>query len=402
MIILGRAGQGFFGGALIPTALTIVARRLPPHQRALGTAIFGGTIIFGPVAGPLLGGWITDEYGWRNIFLINLPVGGALVAMIALGLPRGRIAWSELAQADILGVVGMSLGLGCLTTLLEQGQAEDWFTSRLICQLLILSLAGFALMAIGQQRSRSPVVDLTILRNRQFAAVFGISFILGAALYGTAFMIPQFLSLVAGDNALQSGYVVFIAGIPALLLIPLIPLLLRRIDLRLGTAIGLAFMGVTCWLDSSLSSASGDAAFTHSQLARGVGQVMAMTFLNQAAMNAVPVALSADASGLFNAARNLGGSFGLALLSTFHENRAEIHGWTISSGLSDSATFARRVGEVVDPTQTIATTQHMIEREALVMAFNDQFLMLAVVIAAIVPLVMYMAVEGRPTHALVH
>ncbi|MBS0480674.1 MAG: DHA2 family efflux MFS transporter permease subunit [Proteobacteria bacterium] len=387
-MIIGRAGQGFFGGALIPTALTIVARRLPLHRRALGTAIFGGTVILGPVVGPLLGGWITDTYGWRNIFLINLPIGVALCGLIAAGLPRDRSDWRQLIHADIAGVIGMSLGLGCLTALLEQGHAEDWFDSSLIWTLLIASIAGFCLVAVGQARAQTPVIDLRILRGRQFAAVFAISFMLGAGLYGTAFMIPQFLSHVAGDTALQAGGVVFVSGIPAIVLIPLIPWLLRHVDLRLGVAAGLIFMGLTCWLDSGLSSASGDNAFTVSQLARGVGQVLTMTFLNQAAINAVSPALAADASGLFNAARNLGGSFGLALLSTFQERRFDLHVWNIASSFDGYDPFASWVAATQDPGATIAATQQSIVREAMVLAFNDQFLMLAIALGIVVPLVL--------------
>lgn len=395
-MIVGRVGQGFFGGALIPTALIIVARQLPAHQQPIGTAIFGGAVLCGPIIGPVLGGWIADEIGWRYIFYINLPVGIFLSALVVLGLSKRSLDLGALHEADWCGIAGLALGLGCLTALLEQGQMEEWFDSLLITRLAIFSALGFALVAVGQVRARRPVVNLGILRNHQFAAVFVISFVMGAGLYGTAFVIPQFLSQIAGDSAMQAGLVVLIAGIPAIILVPFIPLLLRNVDMRVGVAIGLAFMAATCWIDSQLTSGAGDANFVLSQLARGVGQVLAMTFLNQAALSSVSTSLAADASGLFNAARNMGGSFGLASLSILHEQRFDLHNSNISSAFDGFEPFENWVSSSVDPGALISATQASVTRESLLLVFNDQFLALTLLTLATIPLALMLRTRISP------
>jgi hypothetical protein len=203
--------------------------------------------------------------------------------------------------------------------------------STLIWQLTAVTVLGFVLIGLGQLYARRPVIKLALLRNRTFAAVFVLALILGVVLYGTAYVIPQFLAAIAGYNAMQAGQVVFISGIPAMMMMPLFPILLSRFDLRLIVATGLLLMMASCYIDTSLTADSTGSDFVDSQLLRGLGQVLSMMFLNQAAIAAVRPDEAGDASGLFNAARNLGGSIGLALLATVQERRLDYHHWTLNS-----------------------------------------------------------------------
>ncbi|MDE2410399.1 MAG: multidrug efflux MFS transporter, partial [Sphingomonadales bacterium] len=397
MMIAGRIGQGFTGGAMIPTAMTIIATRLPPRQQPIGTAMFGATVILGPVMGPLLGGWLTENFSWHYAFFINVPVCAALVGLLLIGLPDEEMQLDELISADWLGIAGMALGLGGLTVVLEEGHREQWFESTMIWQLSALSLLGFVFIALGQFTAKRPVIKLALLRNRAFAAVFVLALILGAVLYGTSYVIPQFLAAIAGYNAYQAGQVVFLSGIPALLMMPMIPLLIRFVDLRLAVAIGFATMALTCWLDAYLSAGSSGEAFTVSQLLRGVGQVMGMMFLNQAAISSVAQDEAGDAAGLFNAARNLGGSIVLALLATLQDARLDYHHWTINSAIQANdpgvqAWVQAQAAQGGGGPEGMAVALHQIDlgviRDALVMAFNDEFMALAVAITAVVPLVL--------------
>ncbi|MDE2434785.1 MAG: multidrug efflux MFS transporter [Sphingomonadales bacterium] len=394
-MIVGRIGQGFTGGAMIPTAMTIIATRLPPSQQPIGTAMFGSTVILGPVLGPLVGGWLTENFSWHYAFFINVPVCAALVGLLLIGLPDEEMDLDEFASADWLGILGMALGLGGLTIVLEEGHREQWFESAMIWQLTIVTIFGFALIAAGQFIADRPVIKLALLRNRTFAAVFVLALILGAVLYGTSYVIPQFLAAIANYNALQAGKVVFLSGVPALMMMPLIPLLIRFVDLRLAVAIGFATMALTCWIDAYLTAQSTGGSFTVSQLLRGFGQVMGMMFLNQAAISSVSSEDAGDASGLFNAARNLGGSIGLAVLATLQDARLDFHHWTLQSSIQANdpavqAYVAAQASGFGGGSAGLASAYRMLDmnvlRDALVMSFNDEFLALTIGILAVVPL----------------
>lgn len=396
-MIIGRIGQGFTGGAMIPTAMTIIATRLPRSQQPIGTAIFGSTVILGPVFGPLLGGWLTENFSWHYAFFINVPICAALIVLLMVGLPDEDMHLDELTQADWLGILGMSLGLGGLTVVLEEGHREQWFESAEIIQLTVVTIIGFVLLILGQMYAKKPVIKLALLRNREFAAVFVLALILGAVLYGTSYVIPQFLAAIADYNALQAGKVVFLSGIPALIMMPLIPLLIKYVDIRVAVGLGFAVMALSCWIDTSLTAESSGAAFTDSQLLRGLGTVLGMMFLNQAAISSVSMDEAGDASGLFNAARNLGGSIGLALLATIQDTRWEYHRWTLHSGVqaNDPAvqdfvqqTAMQYGGGSEGLAAAYRTLDGMITRDALVMAFNDEFFLLTLGVLAVVPLVL--------------
>ena len=167
MMIIGRTGQGFTGGALIPTAMTIIATRLPRSQQPIGTALFGVTAILGPVLGPLIGGWLTESFSWHYAFFMNLPVGTMLIILLIVGLPHQKPHLEQLLEADWMGIAGLALGLGGLTVVLEEGQREQWFESSLIIQLTAVSIFGVLLVMAGQFFAKRPVIRLQLLLDRQ-------------------------------------------------------------------------------------------------------------------------------------------------------------------------------------------------------------------------------------------
>jgi len=256
MMIIGRVGQGFTGGALIPTAMTIIATRLPRWQQPVGNSMFGATVILGPVLGPVLGGWLTENVSWHYAFFINLPVGVALITLLLVAMPYVKPKLELLREADWLGILGMALGLGGLTVVLEEGEREQWLASPEIRWLALTSLVGFIFMAIGQVRARHPVIQLRLLRDRQFGAVVVMAMVVGVALYGTAYVIPQFLSGIADYNSLQSGLIVLLSGVPMILMMPFTPLLMRRVDIRLAVGSGLLMLALSAFLETDLSPLS--------------------------------------------------------------------------------------------------------------------------------------------------
>ena len=406
-MIIGRAGQGITGGALIPTAMTIIATRLPRHQQPVGNALFGVVVILGPLLGPLIGGWLTENVSWHYAFFLNLPVGVILVTLLLVGLPHQKAHIEELANADWFGIVGLALGLGGLTVVLEEGQREQWFESREIIELTILSVLGFASLFVGQFVAKRPVIKLKLLLDRQFGAVALMGVVLGMMLYGTAYVIPQFLAAIADYNALQAGQIVLLSGIPSILLMPFTPILIRKVDIRIAVGFGFLIMAYSCWIDTTLTAEAVGGDFVESQLLRGVGTIFGFLFLNQAAIASVPREDAGDAAGLFNAVRNLGGSLALAGIATVQDQRFYFHSRRIEETLPANSGDVQ--GYLGGLTQSLGSAQAAlrtlggtIQREALVMTYNDIFVVLAVLIVCAAPLVLFLRPLPKGPMAAMH
>lgn len=380
-MIIGRVGQGFTGGAMIPTALTIVATRLPPGNRPVGIALFGATAVLGPALGPVIGGWLTVNISWHYVFFLNLPISLALITLLIIGLPHTKPDFGKFADTDILGVSGLILGLGGLTVVLEEGQRERWFESDLIRELSLLSAIGIGLLVLGQFVSKRPVIHLKILLERAFGSVFLMSMAVGAALYGILYIIPQFLSAVAGYNSEQSGDIAAISGVPSLVLIAFFPALVKLIDVRLIVAFGLALYGWSCMTDTHLTPTDAGPQFVVGQIVRGAAQFFTLFFLNQAATASVAENLVEDASGLFNAARNLGGSFGLAAIATLQDQRMTFHTARLEESMSANSVIAQTGAR----TQGLTQIYEAIQTQAQVMTYSDLYFLLGAAMFLMIP-----------------
>jgi len=399
-MIIGRVGQGFTGGALIPTAQTIIATRLNRRQMPIGMTIFGLIVLLGPLLGPVVGGWLAENVSWSWCFFLNVPVYAVLMSLLLLGLPRDYTRLELLAKADWGGIIGMTVGLSCLTTVLEEGQRERWFESSLIVYLSIAAGLGFLVLAASQLLVKEPVLKFKLLLNRSYASVIVIVVVIGAVLYGVLYVMPQFLANVSGYNAFQSGQILLLSGIPAFLVMPILPRLLARLDTRLMVGAGLLFLAGSSFLDTHLTPFSDGGDFLWSQLLRGAGQMLAMMPLNQASMGSVANEDKGDAAGLYNMARNLGGSLGLALLGVFIDRRTEMHGDVIREAVSansplvqeriasNAAGFAAQGGDMAHgQMQALKQLALQIDLQALVMTYSECFWALGVCLLVSLPLV---------------
>lgn len=408
-MIIGRVGQGFTGGALIPTGQTIVATRLPRHQQTLGLSLFALIVLMGPIVGPLTGGWLAENISWRWCFFVNLPVGAALTALLLLALPRDRADLKSLLRADWLGVIGLAVGLSSLTIVLEEGQRERWFESQMIVDLSIASVVGIAVLILAQFTSKDPVVKLKLLLNRSYASVVILVTAFGATFYGVLYILPQFLSGIAGYNAQQSGLVLLVSGIPAFLAIAIVPPLMSRVDMRWLVAAGLVGIALSCFLNHGMTSQSAGGDFTASQLLLGFGQVLILFPLNQASVGTVAPELAGDAAGLFNMARNLGGSMGLASLGAVIDWRNTLHVGALRESvransplaqerLSDMASgFLAQSGDAAQAQlQALGQLAGQIQQQAMVLTYADAFWLLGVMLLLCLPLVFLLR---PPKHA---
>jgi DHA2 family multidrug resistance protein len=399
-MIAGRIGQGFAGGAMIPTAQTIVRTRLPAHQMAIGTTLFGMTAILGPLLGPVIGGWLTENINWRWCFFLNLPISIALITLLLVGLPAEKMNLERFIKADWLGIIGLAMGLSSLTVVLEEGQREHWFDSLLICWLSVTMVVGFFGIALGQLRSATPILNLRLMTNSAFGSVLLIATAVGAGLYGTAYLVPQFLGILSGYNAQQAGSIMLLSGIPAFFVLPLLPRILGRYDLRWLVGIGLLLYWASCFLDTSLTAASVGHDFTVSQLLRGFGQILVMLPLSQLSMRSVQAHEAGDAAGLYNMSRNLGGTIGLALLGVLMDRRSHFHDDMLREGIpansqlaqdhmaSSTASYLAQSGDPSTASlQALTQVASDIAQQAAVMAYNDAFHALGLAMLACLPLI---------------
>lgn len=392
-MIVFRAGQGFFGGALIPLGFTAVLQMLPAAKQSIGFALFGLSAMFAPSIGPSVGGWLTDNWGWPWNFYLNLLLGPFLIGAVWYGFPPAPVRWEKLRQADGWGIVLMSLGLGALTTLLEEGTRDDWFGSAFITRLALIAALALPLFVIWQLRAKNPVTDLRLFASRNFSLASIINVVLGGALYGSIFLLPLYLGSIQGYGASDIGATLIFGGIPQLFIMPLLPWFMKRFDARWLIAYGLLMFGASCLLNTSMS-----ADFAHDQLrwslfVRALGQPFILVPVSALATAGLPASRTAGASGLFNMTRNLGGSIGIALLSALLTVREQFHSNRLGEVVSLYNPLTReRLGALTQKfaasgsdaytagQQAIAALDAVVRREATLMAFNDCFRVLGFVL----------------------
>jgi MFS transporter, DHA2 family, multidrug resistance protein len=329
-----RGLQGFFGGVLIPLAFTIIVAMLPPSKRPMGFAGFAISATFAPAIGPTIGGWLTDNYGWPTIFYMNLVPGAVMLSALIYALPRSQAQLGLLRHGDWIGVALMAIGLAAFQTVLDEGNVYDWFGSPFIVKLSLVSAAAIGAFIVVELVRKEPLLRLRLLVRRNFG--FGTlgNFLLGFALYGSAYLLPQYLAVSQGFDAQQSGEVMAWTGLPQLLVIPFAPLLMRRFDSRLLVGAGLAIFAASCFMNLHLDSDYAGPQLFVPDVTRAFGQALAMTPLSAIAMVGITPDEAGAASGLFNMLRNLGGAIGTAAIETFFTKREQYHSFIINAHVS--------------------------------------------------------------------
>jgi MFS transporter, DHA2 family, multidrug resistance protein len=333
MVVL-RALQGFFGGVLIPLAFTIIISMLPPAKRPAGFAGFAVTATFAPAIGPTIGGWLTDNYGWQTVFYMNLLPGAVMLSALIYALPRSEMRIGLLRQGDWLGISLMAIGLAAFQTVLNDGNVDNWFGSPFIVELSLLS--GIALIAFiaVELMVKQPLIPLRLLKRRNFGLGSLSNFLLGFGLYGSAYLLPQYLAVSQGFDAEQSGYVIAWTGLPQLVIIPFVPLLMKRFDSRALVGVGLAVFAASCFMNLHIDTDYAAPQLLVPDIIRALGQALIMTPLSAIAMLGITPAEAGGASGLFNMLRNLGGAVGIAAVETFFTKREQYHSFIINGHVS--------------------------------------------------------------------
>ena len=395
-LIVLRAIQGAAGGGLQPSGQAILADSFPAEKRGMASAIYGVAAVVAPTVGPTLGGWITDNYNWRWIFLINVPVGIALLFLV-MGLikeqPVTRNGNSR-KSVDWLGFGFIALSLGCLQVVLDRGQDDDWFGSGFITALVLVSAAAFALLIWWELQHPEPMVDLRLMGRIDFAVTFFLMLMLGFMLLGSTYLLPAYAQGLMGYRAVDAGMILTPGGIATILLMPFVGRMVNKVDVRLLVGIGLGLGGLSLlWMTSFYL----EIPFEHMMLARIV-QAASLAFLfvpiNAIAFRGIPPNKTNNASALINLARNFGGSIGISFAATLLTRREQFHQGRLVESVQQLNTaypdYAKHLGNLLgttpDSATTLARVYQGVVNQATLLSYIDDFKILGLIFLALVPL----------------
>jgi len=410
LLILFRAIQGLTGGGLQPLAQAILTDAFPPSKRGMAFALYGMSVVFAPAIGPTLGGWITDSASWRWVFLINVPVGMILVPLVTTFVedPAHAVAerlerWKKGIRIDYVGFALLVLGLGALQVMLDKGQEKDWFSSAFIVWTGIASLVGLIAFVIWELGQEDPIVDLRLLASRNFGTGNLLMFMLGVILLGSTVLLPMLVQQIFGYTATLAGKVITPGGMAIILFMPIVGRMVNRVDVRWMIIAGLVLCSLALHRMAGFSPDTGYASFVWARILQAFGLSLLFIPISTAAMTGMAREKSNQASALINLSRNLGGSVGISIAvsqlsrqAQEHQNVLVAHANPLSSAYTHmidglSATFLRHGATAAEALhQAQAQVYGLILRQASLLAFLDDFDLLAISFICMAPLVFLM------------
>ena len=373
MLVFCRLGQGFAGGPLMPLTQTLLLRVFPDRLRGQATAMWAMTTVTAPIAGPILGGWISDGWSWQWIFFINVPVVAACLVSAIVLLRRVETPTRK-DPIDLVGLGLLVVWVGALQVTLDLGREKDWFASPFIWTSSIIAAIGFGAFMIWELTEKHPIVDLKIFRHRGFvAATLAMSASYGA-FFASIVVIPQWLQSSLGYTATYAGYTMAFQGIFAVMMAPFVPLLMKRIDPRIIFSFGVAWMGMTSLLRTQWSTDAGFWTLALPQLIQGIGMPMFFISVTVISVSSVLPSEIASASGLMNFARTLSGAFMAAISGTAFSNLIVTNHSALSGTLNapDSVIAGLRA-RGFDPLGATSMLDGLVTQQATALAITQIF-----------------------------
>ncbi len=405
-LIIFRILQGAGGGGLQPSEQAILADTFPPAKRGMAFAVYGIAVVMAPAIGPTLGGWITDNYTWRWIFFVNIPVGIVslvLTSRLIQDPPDFRRRKLSETRIDYVGLGLVALGLGCLQVVLDKGQRDDWFESHFITVLAAIAAISLLFVIWWEWRHKDPIIDLHLFKERTFAVSNLLMFMLGFALLGSTLLLPLFLQTLMGYTAQLSGMALSPGGFAIMVLMPLVGFLLSKYDARYLLVFGLSMLSFSLFHMTRFDLGIDFRTAALARVLQAVGLAFLFVPINTAAYSYLPRNKNNAASGLMNLARNIGGSVGISFVTTMLDRRTQKHLTDLMSHLtSANAQFQAMVRAIAQSLMTHGTSpadaqqqaygvlQGMVQRQATMLAYIDNFYLLGFVILAMVPMVFLM------------
>jgi MFS transporter, DHA2 family, multidrug resistance protein len=400
-LIFFRVLQGIGGGGLQPMSQSILMETFPPEERGMALGIYGVGVVVGPILGPLLGGFLTDNYSWRWIFYINLPIGILAVFMCVNNIfdPPYQKRWKRGEKVDTVGIALLCLGIGSLQLLLDKGQHEDWFQSYFILALSAIAAVCLILLVFWELRQKSPIVEMRIFKGRSFVTGNLIMFLSFFAFFGSIVLLPLYLQTLMGYTSFKAGLVLGPGGILTLLMLPLVGKMTKKIDSRVLLGIGLMILAYSVYYMSVFNLTMDFNTAVTGRIIQGLGMPMLFVTASYLTMAYVPIDQMNNATSIFSLLRNLGGSFGVAFVSTFVMRRTQFHQNRIVENLTQfdpgfnyrlqqlKTALDAKLGTLTDHTQqALIIIYQGVRRQAAALAFSDIFFIQAFIFLGLVGL----------------
>jgi MFS transporter, DHA2 family, multidrug resistance protein len=402
MLVLWRIIQGLGGGALLSTSQAILYEEFPREEYGTAMAIFGVGVMVGPTLGPTVGGYITDAYGWPWIFYINIPFG-MLALMLTLTFIRDSLHQIKAERVDYIGLLLLALGVGTLQTMLERGERLDWFDSRFVTLLAVISGVSLIAFVWRELTTEHPVVDLRILKSRQLAVGVVFGGVLGICLYATVFVLPVYLQNLQHFTANQTGMVILPGALASAFTMAIMGRQQGKFDGRWSIAVGVGVFALSMWKHAHFTTDSGMHDFFWPLIFRGVGLGLIFVPLTNLALADLPMSKIPNGTGLFNLMRQLGGSVGIALSATLVQRFAAIHRADLIANVTQYSEVTReRLATITNGmlasgtplglarTKALAVLDGLVTRQALMLSFEQLFLLFGSVFVLSLPLLLLM------------
>lgn len=396
-LTLLRALQGAAGGGLQPTGQAILTDAFPEQQRGMATAIYAMAVVFAPAVGPTIGGWITDNYEWRWVFLINVPVGAALIVLIQLLLqPSGEETRRRGGTTDWIGLALIALCLGSLQVVMDRGQEDDWLASRLITTLAVTSAVALVLLIWWELPSKSPMVDLHLLKQGDFGIAFVLMLFFGFMILGTTYLLPAYAQNVMGYRATEAGEILAPGGLLLVALFPLVGRIINRVDLRLLIGFGILSCGLAIWWMTNFYLEVSMGALAEGRIMQATGLACLFLPINALAFRSIPRDRTNYASALINLARNFGGSIGISAASTIVTRREQLHQSRLVEHLQPLdrhfPDFIAQLSQTFHTSSSLETSARAFQiamQQITLLSYVDAFKVFAVAFLALLPLLLF-------------
>ncbi|MFZ5450449.1 MAG: DHA2 family efflux MFS transporter permease subunit [Thermodesulfobacteriota bacterium] len=405
MLIVFRIIQGVGGGALQPISQAILLETFPVQERGMAMAIWGIGVIIAPIIGPVMGGWVTDNLTWRWAFYINLPIG--LISLLLTFLfifDPDYLKKQRAGSIDYWGLGLLVVGLGALQVVLDKGEREDWLSSGFILRLSIIAVVALGILIYHELKTRHPVVDLRLFKERNYASGVTIMFFFGFVLYGSIMLLPLFLQTLMGYDATLAGWALAFGGISSIMIMPVVGRLTMVIDSRKIVFVGLILNAYAVYLMSQYNT---NIDFFHAWFPRFVqGFGLASTFVSLTTLTMCRISQEkmGNATGMFNLMRNLGGSFGIAAATTLLSRRSQFHQSRLVEHLTPFSLpfteWQHRLSQIMpdlgsnwqwwSAPQALGGLYNEVLRQAKMLAFCDDYWFFTIVFLCLLPLVFLM------------
>lgn len=402
-LIIFRVIQGATGGGLQPLSQAIMLEAFPPEQRGKAMAFWGLGIVVAPMLGPVMGGWITENYSWRWVFYINLPVGILALLMSQLFIFDPKYISRRSSRIDYWGIGLLAVGMGALQVMLDKGQEEDWFGSHFILILTVMAVVGLSWFVINELLENQPIVNLRVFKNRTYATGVLVMTVLGFVLYGATVLIPIYLQQLLGYSALDAGWAMLPRGLGSFIAMPFVGILMSKIEARKLLAVGLAVAAYSLWDLSHVNLNAGYWDVFWPQFIQGLSMGFVFVPLTTVTHDTIPKEQMGNATSLFNLMRNIGASIGIAMVTTITARHTQMNINVLGTSVTQSNPATQQMIEAakawfisrgMDPTtagkQAIGAVWGMLQQQASMVSFIHAFRFLAIMFLVMLPLILIM------------